>query len=461
MSLLEEVQSAAARLLPAPARVIIACSGGADSVALLHLLHACRAALGWELEVLSCDHGLRPESAADLQFVQALAAGLHLPFHAVSLPVLTEQRPGESLEMCARRLRLQAYADTCTRTEAAAVALAHHRDDQAETVLLRLCRGTGPRGAAGMAPRTRIHNLTLIRPLLHLPRAGLRRWLSDQSLAWREDASNATRDPRRNRIRLDLLPALADQLNPAAAAHLAGFAARQRELEDWVADEVRARLPALLRDDALQLTDWRTQPPALRQRLLHHLLLSWGADPASITAKALFRTSERLLQGSSEVRKHTFGGLTLLEEPQTLRPLPPAAAAASLWLTPQHHQHWPPLNRDVVIQPWQGWDAAMSVPGDWSGGFTAFCRPLGEGLMLRTLRPGDRIQLLGMQGHSKLSDLMINARLPQPLRSRWPIWTTAADEIVWVPGFRIHAAFAATPHAPSWRLNLGPDPEPK
>jgi len=207
-------------------RLIVACSGGADSVALLHAAASAGKALGWQVAVLHCQHGLRGRaSQADADSVAQHCADLDLPLR------IFEARLGRGagVEERAREWRRQCYAKAAAETGSNLVLLAHHARDQAETLLLNLVRGSGPAGAAAMldwAPLQPGPGPRLGRPFLGLEPAALRRWLRHRGLAWREDASNLDQRLARNRIRLAVLPLL-ESINPKAVDHLAAYARGQ------------------------------------------------------------------------------------------------------------------------------------------------------------------------------------------------------------------------------------------
>ena len=212
-------------------RLLIALSGGADSVALTLMLCEARAAMDLTLHAAHLDHGIRPESAGDAAWCADLCARLGIPFHTARLDVPAEAaRAGEGLESAARRLR-HAWLERVRReTGADYIALAHHMDDQAETVLMHLARGAGPEGAGGMA----VLSGALYRPLLGLRRAELRAYLAARDQSWREDSSNALDDTPRNALRLHGIPAL-EQSYPQAVSALARFAESSRIESDFVA----------------------------------------------------------------------------------------------------------------------------------------------------------------------------------------------------------------------------------
>lgn len=201
-------------LLKPGERVLIACSGGADSVALLRLLHAVNQSNHWHwtLLVAHVDHGLRGKaSARDLAFVRALANSLQLPFFHRRLRLRPSAGTSRVSEETARDARRAALLEMARRVGATAVALGHHADDQAETILMRLLRGCGVEGLAGIvdeATPEAVPAMRLVRPLLGLSRSQLRTYLQELGQTWREDATNASSVYLRNRIRHELLPLL-------------------------------------------------------------------------------------------------------------------------------------------------------------------------------------------------------------------------------------------------------------
>ncbi len=280
---------------PAPARgdpVVVAVSGGADSVALLHLLAALAPGRGWGLTVATLDHGLRGAAgAADRSFVEDLARELGLPCRADR----RDARPlrGESPEEAARRVRLGFLLEIARETGARFVALGHTMDDQAETLLDRLGRGTGTRGLAGM----RRYAPPLWRPLLGVRRAALRGLLAQAGLPHREDETNADPAIRRNRVREELLPVLERTLGPGsvpALARAARFAADDEDLLEALAAE-REREILLVREEGISVLDRRALgalPPALARRILRRCLEGDPAGsirPAATHLEALLR----------------------------------------------------------------------------------------------------------------------------------------------------------------------------
>ncbi len=201
----------------------LAVSGGADSTALLAALANLRETLGFEAVVLHVDHGLRPDSHDDARFVEALAARFGLPCRTLRARI--RRRPRESLEMAARRTRLAFFARMTRELGLDAIATGHHADDVAETFIMRMARGAGPEGLAGLKPVSHVDGITFIRPLLGLRDSDLRAYLRRRGLTWREDSTNADTSILRNKVRHVILPFLREHLDPHITDHLCKSAA--------------------------------------------------------------------------------------------------------------------------------------------------------------------------------------------------------------------------------------------
>ena len=204
-------------------KIGLAVSGGADSTALLAALADLRETLGFEAVVLHVDHGLRPDSHDDARFVEALAARFGLPCRTLRARI--RRRPRESLEMAARRTRLAFFARMARELGLDAIATGHHADDVAETFIMRMARGAGPDGLAGLKPVSHVDGITFIRPLLGLRDSDLRAYLRRRGLPWREDSTNADTSILRNKVRHVILPFLREHLDPHITEHLCKSAA--------------------------------------------------------------------------------------------------------------------------------------------------------------------------------------------------------------------------------------------
>lgn len=249
-------------------RALVGVSGGKDSVALLHLLMA----EGFrDLVVCHLDHGLRAESTEDAAFVRDLAAGLGLPLTSERVDVAAAAEK-ESIETAARRVRYEFFARQAREHGCAEVLLAHHADDQVETFLFNLLRGSGAQGLAGMCPRSvRVVEgveLQLLRPLLGTWREEIEQYVADHHLGFREDASNLDRRHTRNRMRHDLLPALESAIGRPVKRSIWRSAEILRAEQEWIEQQVPRDLAER---EELPVGEVRELPLPIQRRLL----LNW------------------------------------------------------------------------------------------------------------------------------------------------------------------------------------------
>jgi tRNA(Ile)-lysidine synthase len=306
-------------------RVLVACSGGVDSTALLDALHLLARRGSLELAVGHVNHALRGADAeADEAFVRSLAETRGLPFRVARADPRPLRAGGASrtrptLQEAARRLRYEALAKLAAEAGAERVATAHTADDQAETVLLRLLRGTGPDGLGGIPELGR--DGRIVRPLLRVPRAEVLAFARRRGLAWREDASNARPDYARNRVR-QRLRELAEEFNPRLLRALADLAEAQRRDGEWievlVEREAAARFSARGADLVIASDGWAALPPALARRLARLALRRAGAA-RDVSRAHLERMSDFLASGRRGARIEFPGGLVLAREGSAFR----------------------------------------------------------------------------------------------------------------------------------------------
>lgn len=278
-------------LLEPGERVLVACSGGPDSAGLLLALHRLAPELGLRLDVASVDHGLRPEGAADVELARAQAEALAVPFHALRVTVPRTA----SLQAAAREARYAALLGCMTELGARRLAVGHTRDDQAETVLLRMLRGSGLRGLGGIQP---LRADGVIHPLIDCARQDVHRFAATLERPLADDRSN--RDPRhaRVRVRLQVLPVLQAE-DPALVEHLADLADDARA----ALQELDARAEALLASagdgpERLRISALSGATAALRSAALQRWLLAAGA---AAPGRAQLEQLEAALSGHGEV----------------------------------------------------------------------------------------------------------------------------------------------------------------
>jgi tRNA(Ile)-lysidine synthase len=414
--------------------VLVAVSGGADSVALLHLLS--RLAPDWRLRlhVLHVDHQLRAESAADADFVRALGARLGV---AVDVATVAVDRRG-SLEAAARAARYAALETCAARVGAARIALGHTADDQAETVLMRLVQGAGVRGLAGIPPVRG----AIIRPLIEVRRSALEAELVRARLSWVDDASN--RDPKflRNRIRHELLPLLADSYNPEVATALVRVASVARETVgalDRAAGIELDRL-AVWADGAatVRLDALRALPRPIAAEVLRQVAARL-ASRAPLRAWA-HRGLKRVLAVPAPRRAFKLGGVTVEVSGALARlaTVPRPALIERIVAVPGRTE-LPEIGQALEVRL-VGADA-YAIPRE--PGRVAFdADELATPLVVRPRRRGERFVAFG-GAERRLKTLLIEAKVPRWDRGRVPV-IEAGGTIVWIGHLRRGAAGRVT-----------------
>ena len=211
------------RMLDKGDKVLVGVSGGPDSVSLLYALRALQKDFKLSLHIAHLDHMLRRDSVKDRMFVERLAAKLKVPVSIETIDVMSLAKKG-SLEEAAREARLDFFFRTAKKIKADKIALGHTRDDQAETILMRIIRGSGLYGLAGILPKRRINDFQVIRPLIEVPRSKISAFLKRRKIHARLDASNKEDVYFRNRVRLNLIPLLRKSYNPNITELLANMA---------------------------------------------------------------------------------------------------------------------------------------------------------------------------------------------------------------------------------------------
>jgi len=411
--------------------VLVAVSGGPDSVALLDVLCSLRASLALALSVAHVHHGLRPEADAEAEAVERLCARLGV---ACRVEPVTVRRapPWDGLEAESRRARHAALARAAAAVGAARIATGHTADDQAETVLMRLLQGAGPRGLGGIAPVRG----ALISPLIETRRADVVAHLDARGLTAAEDASN--RDPRflRSRIRHDLLPFMVELTGGSVVEALGRSAAAARAVVGDLAARARADLErAATRDAAgftLEVGPLEAQPLELAAETIRQAAALLGETrPLRGPAQRALR---RLLGEAPRRRAVRLGRLVVERSGRRLRVGPPAlpAVATRAWAAPDVLE-MPEIGQRLTARVFtRGPDYV--VPRDPArAAFDADLLPLA--LTVRARRPGDVFAPFGAAGLRRLKSFLIDAGVPRWQRPRTPL-VEAGGDIVWVAGVR-------------------------
>ena len=455
-------------MIPPGCGVVAGVSGGADSVCLLLTLAAYRERVPFTLSVLHVEHGIRgQESLEDQAFTQRLCSRLQIPCTCVHVDALGQERaPHAALEERARLLRYEALERERARTGALRIAIAHHRDDQAETVLMNLARGSGLKGLGGMRPV----NGALIRPLLEISGSEIRAWLARQGQTWREDSTNRSMAHTRNRVRHSVLPVLEEQVNRQAAAHIADAALLLQETWDFLqrqSDELAGGLidecPPAPFASALRTggAEWAGLPPLLRREMIRRCLekrgngamrditaehyaaleeLSLGAEGRRISLPgggfALKAGGSVLFSGrdpgAAEQAEHVVNGARVNSaQAGKDREDPGAPVAVDLDRPGEYELSGCRFSTQVR----RGSDLSFPIPADPCTKWLSCDTILGR-LVLRTRRHGDYLVIDRQGRRKKLKEYLIDEKVPAHLRDEI-VLLADGSRILWVSGYRI------------------------
>jgi tRNA(Ile)-lysidine synthase len=442
-------------------RLAVAVSGGADSVALLRALAEKGREMGLVLQVAHLHHGLRgAEADGDLEFCRDLADRLGLPFHHAHVDAAAEAQANpqtgkraESIEEAARRLRYAWFSELLSRERLDAIATAHTRDDQAETVLAKFLRGAWTEGLAGISPR--LETAGAVRPLLGVTRVEIEGYLRALGQPWREDSSNRHLSFTRNRIRHELLPLL-ESWNPQLRVHLAHMAALARDEEVFWEAELARLAPQLILPGvpvrgggrasgvglALDCTRLAALGVALQRRLLRHAASQLGAEldfaaTESLRALALDgRAGQHLSLPAGLHAERTPRELRLAVGELTGASRTPTEAAAGYNFSVPGEIAAPAFGLYMVVEL-----------SDTSGHAPA----ARKAATLRNWKPGDRVRLQHSSGPRKVKEVLEHLRVTGSGRALWPVLEVEGT-IVWMQGVELEPlagiAITASPLEP-------------
>ena len=420
----------------------VAVSGGADSVFLLHLLRDLAPRWNLRLSVVHIEHGIRgTDSTADAEFVRQLARSFDLPFHLHTVNVTAIQ---DNLEQAARNARREFFTELISQGTVERIATGHTRNDQAETVLFRILRGSGLTGLTGILPVTMEG---IVRPLLEADRAEIELWLRDRQIAWREDVTNRDLSYARNRLRHEILPLLRDAFNPQLDAALAHLAMLAQDEEAYWGSEPETN--SIAGPQILNIAELASSEPALARRRVRKAIAQTKGDLRQIG----FDHIERILQMVRSAEGHDriqLPGVDVFRSFQWIRfaPLGPTAERDfTLPLQAPGCVELPGSGTRITLQVQEKSEqapcrATLVDELDWQR-FTPNAGAL-TGLELRNWRPGDQYRRVGHEKQEKIKILFQEARIPLWERRQWPI-ITYNETIVWVRRFGAAAEFVAGP----------------
>lgn len=415
---------------PSVRNLVVAVSGGMDSVVLLHLLRHISITRPLTLQVAHLDHQIRSESSADAAFVRRMCDRWQLPcvIECCHVPALAEQG-GISLEMAGRQARRDFLQRVACHCGADVIALGHHQDDQVETFLLRLVRGSGVSGLAAMATKSE----RWWRPLLASSRQQIADYAQQHGLSWVEDVSNQDRHFVRNRLRHDVVPQL-KLLNPRFAERIQEVSIQIQAEEDYWQLQVDDLFPGLVTTDSDGLRLSRTAllqcHPALRLRLLREALRRIRGDLQGVESLHL-HAMDALLNGSRSQAQLDLPGCWVARRYETLwlRCFPPAAPSA--------------FDRPVVVPgrtPLPDGRTLITTiepvsKGETVDGIELDLEQLKEPLRVRSWCHGDRFAPQGMAGHKRLKRFFSDTRMELEQRLSVPL-LVSGDVVLWIVGMR-------------------------
>ncbi|HEX3046686.1 MAG TPA: tRNA lysidine(34) synthetase TilS [Bacillota bacterium] len=433
------------QLLTGGERIIVGFSGGIDSLCLLHLLWRMTD-YRLDLWALYINYGLRPvENLREESLLKQVGAqwGIKTKMQIVNLPERLKQKQ-QSLQLLAREERFRIFKDFLKEIQADKVALAHHRDDQVETVLYRIIRGTGIDGLAGI-PVSRAG--MFIRPLLEVSRAEIKEYAQKHNLIWVEDSSNQKLIYRRNQIRHQLIPDIESSFNrqfKESLLRLSKLAGEQRSLMEEL---VVLRLPDLIIPAETGKVGFKLRPfleahPYLQYYLLKEFLFQIAPD-GQFESKMLLKLRDQIQGGTLTSKKiQLTKRIDVYQENGVVffatRPEPVKANSNSYPVHLPGTTDLSVVKLKLIIEP-------APVPASWDQvkENEIYVNPvqLQEPLKVRFWRPGDSFRPLGTRGSQKLHDFFINQKIPRAERNGIPLLVTEDDRIIWIIGRRLSDDF--------------------
>jgi len=425
--------------------LLVAVSGGPDSVCLLHILLNLRDKPGIELHIAHLNHQLRgAESEADARYVTELAQRLGIPATIEQRDVKSYQAEHRlSLEEAAREVRYTFLAEVAGAVGASRVAVGHTNDDHIETILMHLIRGSGTRGLRGLQPRTgwrfQGKTLTVIRPLLSTSREETTGYCQQHRLNPCLDTSNLSLSPLRNRIRLELLP-LMQSYNPQVSEALHRLSQIAGDDLDFINGESQQLWHQIAQEQEntiiLDKERLRTLPPSLKRHLLRISLEKLAGNLRDIETRHIEQLIAALGKPAGREISLPYGITFIIEynryllstDPASLSPFPLIEGEFSLKIPGETPLPGWRVEATVIPREQATKEDDLTANFDWD--------KTGDSLTIRTRKRGDRFQPLGMGQPKKVGEFMIDARIPRAWRQRIPI-VCSPGQILWIAGWRI------------------------
>lgn len=426
-------------------RVVVAVSGGPDSVCLLDILCQLKDDLGLNLVVAHLDHGLRPDvDEAETRFVKSLAGALQLPFETKKAGRLMA-RQESSLEERARNVRYRFLEDALRKFSARKIAMGHNLNDQAETVLMRLIRGSGPSGLAGIPP---LRDEKIIRPLIEVSRDEVESYIEERGLKYVTDATNLEPRYLRNSIRLELLPQLR-KYQPRIVELLGQTAGIMRKDEEcleqmagaWVKGQDKSGDG---REFRFHFSSFKKLPEALKNRVIRYAVRETGGSLRRIGLRHIEAVRRLAASEKPQAMAHLPNHINVRKDYDTFvfeLVKDTQTQGFCCFLDGPGTFHLDELGCTISLEEVLGSELTEMSASPWTAFLDA--ENLTYPLMIRNFLPGDRFVPLGMSGHKKLKDFFIDLKLSSKARANIPI-LTHSNRVVWVCGLRIDDRFKMT-----------------
>ena len=438
--------------------MLVCVSGGADSMALLFVLHDLAPELELQLTVAHLNHSIRGRAAdEDARFVEATARKLGIDFITENkdVPALARRR-GLSLEMAGREARYAFFARAARAKLCDVAATAHTADDQAETILLKLSRGSGPQGLRGITYISHWKNLKIVRPLRDMDRKSIIRFLEGRRLKWREDASNENTAFLRNRVRHDILPFLESKLNPRLRRSLMRLGNIMEEENEWLEALTTQILSECRIAGETQQKTGRNQtqsgtsllckplarcPLAARRRVLRQWLVSCGMPHEQLDFEATDQINGLLSSARSGRAVTLADGWIVRRQYDRLIAKKgytdlPSAFCVRLNIPGETLLPEQGFRIVTLLKPGLFREQPRGIgvfPARASLSTTTWRR---RRISARSWQAGDRIAPLGLKGSKKIQDIFVDMKVPKERRHQMPMFV-CGEEIIWVPGYRI------------------------
>ncbi len=441
-------------MLEASQRVLVAVSGGPDSMALLHALHTLTNDLQIHLAVAHLNHQLRGSAADDDEdYVRQWAQRWDLECFVEGQDIAARAaEQGISVEQAGRRARYEFFNRLAAQRGFARVALGHTATDRIETLLINLLRGTGLYGLRSIPPRRG----QFIRPLITTRRDETVQYCAKHNLQPRLDSSNLSADRYlRNKVRLELLPLLESDYAAHIEMSLLRLAEAAEQEVEWTEPLVEAAYQRLAQSDneerlCLNIDKLADMSEGLRYRVLRYALIQLRGDVADVEAGHYNALQQLICEGQTGGQVHLPVAIWARRGYNSIELS--VGAAPNETPTDAIKQRHRLLIPGIVVLPRLGLSINAQLLsqrpdelGDAKGRqVTIDGGQCGAALFVRTWQPGDAMQPIGMSGHKKLQDIFVDEKVPRPQRARVPLIVTSADEIVWVVGYRLSEQFKVT-----------------